>query len=306
MSYSNENLRETHIVGPRTREQIVSPHLCQAMNAAHILLVGISYALPPFRFVRMHSSISQILFCIEGTGHVLVNGEWRACGPGSVYITPAGALHAYHAVDEHVPWKIGWITYDDHVPESRAQSLEHPVIDLLQPSLVQTETSELALALEGLYHESMGQVDTATMQLWVQLLQTYALRVRGQQSSDLRLQRLWRLIDTNIAYAWTCNEMADYAGMSSEHLRRLCQQQTGHSPMRHVMQMRMQRAMALLSSDNYPVTFVAERVGYDNPFAFSTAFKRYAGISPSEYRAHVRAQGSSSRLTDKTGQAGGG
>jgi len=46
----------------------------------------------------------------------------------------------------------------------------------------------------------------------------------------------------------------------------------------------MRQAMALLASDFCTIEIVAQKVGYDNPFAFSTAFKRYQGISPSEYR----------------------
>jgi len=48
--------------------------------------------------------------------------------------------------------------------------------------------------------------------------------------------------------------------------------------------------MALLASESYTIETVAQQVGYDSPFAFSAAFKRHQGVSPSEYRqkAHGR------------------
>ena len=54
--------------------------------------------------------------------------------------------------------------------------------------------------------------------------------------------------------------------------------------MSHVTALRMRQAMALLASKSYTVETVAQQVGYENPFAFSAAFKRHQGISPSEYR----------------------
>ncbi len=60
--------------------------------------------------------------------------------------------------------------------------------------------------------------------------------------------------------------------------------------MNHVTALRMRQAMALLASESYTIETVAQQVGYDSPFAFSAAFKRHQGVSPSEYRqkAHGR------------------
>ena len=44
------------------------------------------------------------------------------------------------------------------------------------------------------------------------------------------------------------------------------------------------RAAALLASESYTVDAVSRLVGYDSPYAFSAAFKRHMGISPSEYQ----------------------
>ena len=46
----------------------------------------------------------------------------------------------------------------------------------------------------------------------------------------------------------------------------------------------MERAAALLMFSGTAVAAVATQVGYDNAFAFSTAFKRVWGMSPATYR----------------------
>ena len=88
----------------------------------------------------------------------------------------------------------------------------------------------------------------------------------------------------NLAHPWTLAQLADSAAMSAEHLRRLCRRQTGRGPMHQVTFLRMRRAATLLESTRHKVRAIARTVGYDNPFAFSTAFKRHLGASPAAYR----------------------
>jgi AraC-like DNA-binding protein len=44
-------------------------------------------------------------------------------------------------------------------------------------------------------------------------------------------------------------------------------------------------AASLLQDRSLKLQSVAEAVGYQDPFAFSRAFKRWSGASPSAYRA---------------------
>jgi transcriptional regulator GlxA family with amidase domain len=125
------------------------------------------------------------------------------------------------------------------------------------------------------------------MQLWAQLIHSYAQRIlSGQAGNELRLQHIWDAVNADIAYPWSNAILAERAGTSPEHLRRLCQQHLGCSPMKHVTMLRMRHAATLLAHDAYNVEAVARRVGYDNPYAFSTAFKRSMGVPPSLYRHH--------------------
>jgi transcriptional regulator GlxA family with amidase domain len=46
----------------------------------------------------------------------------------------------------------------------------------------------------------------------------------------------------------------------------------------------MQRAAHLLRSTPMSITQIASLVGYENAFAFSTAFKRFFALNPSTFR----------------------
>ncbi|MBO0780416.1 MAG: AraC family transcriptional regulator [Ktedonobacteraceae bacterium] len=276
MSDIQTDLCETHVIGEYTNEHIVSQQACQAFAFYRLQLAGISIARPPFCFVRKQPRMSQLIVCLDGWGYVLVDGAWERCTPGMAYATPAGHLHAYHASDE-VVWKICWVMYDE-------AAHGQPVIAVDRPTLLPAEPQELAVAIDGLYREYIGLSEQLVMQQWVQLVHIHAQRIVGPVRMERRLQRLWEVVNADITFPWTNRQLAAVIGISSEQLRRLCQQYLGRSPMKHVTMLRMRRAMMLLASDYYTVEAVAQRTGYENSFAFSTAFKRHTGISPSQYR----------------------
>jgi AraC-like DNA-binding protein len=58
----------------------------------------------------------------------------------------------------------------------------------------------------------------------------------------------------------------------------------GRSPIRYLTEWRMHLAEDLLATTDAGVGTVARRVGYDSEEAFSRAFKRQHGLSPSHWR----------------------
>jgi transcriptional regulator GlxA family with amidase domain len=99
-----------------------------------------------------------------------------------------------------------------------------------------------------------------------------------------RLWKLWETVGGRLQEPWTLDALAAVSHMSGEHLRRLCQQELGRSPVQHLAFMRIQRAKELLETSDEKMESVAQGVGYENGLAFSRAFKRIVGMSPSEYR----------------------
>ena len=273
----NMDLCETHIVSVQSREWLISSALCPSLEAHGILLAGLTDAASGFRFVRSAPRLSQLLVCTAGYGWVWVDSQWVRCEAGMAYLTPPNILHAYQAAVD-TRWEICWV-----------QSAEIWLSPFDAPRLLSVETGPLAAALAGLRREVMAAADSALLPPWAFLVAAYARRIVRPEQGDMRLRRLWEEVGADLGRSWTVEVLANSVGVSGEHLRRLCQRHVGRSPMSHVVSLRMRQAMALLAADFCTIETVAQKVGYDNPFAFSTAFKRHQGISPSEYRlkAHV-------------------
>jgi AraC-like DNA-binding protein len=104
--------------------------------------------------------------------------------------------------------------------------------------------------------------------------------LRGME--DQRLAAAIRRIYQNPERHWTMEMLAREAGMSRtaffDRFRRI----VGTTPLEHLTTWRMAIAKNLLLQ-NRRIGEVASRVGYRSISSFSTAFRRYAGVSPTQF-----------------------
>jgi AraC-like DNA-binding protein len=84
---------------------------------------------------------------------------------------------------------------------------------------------------------------------------------------------------------WTVADLAAESAVSRSLLDRRFREVLGLSPICYVNGWRMRVAQDLLANTEFTVAAIARRVGYDSEEAFSRAFKRAHGRSPSMWRA---------------------
>ena len=281
MSQIKQDLREMQVIGHRTRECIVPATACPTLGLYGITSTGLSEARDGFEWVRPCPSISVVLACVAGHGRVLVDGRWQTCGEGSIYLAPPDVLHAYHTI-EGSRWDLCWVIYE----QPRDQT---PVVGTPAPALMRFDPWPLHGIIQGLYREFVGAGDPIVMHHWAELLHFQVKRMTQPWHRQHRLWRLWEAVDADLARPWTVRELATVACMSGEYLRTLCHRHLGRTPGQHVAYLRMQRAAALLKTTDWTIEAIAHTVGYNNPFAFSTAFRRWMHLPPSAYRSRVDA-----------------
>lgn len=293
-------IREKHIspreaeiskIGNHTREQIVDPDLFAPLARRYgIQLCGTSDAFAPFCFVRHHPTTWHILVTIAGAGEVwdTTTGQWQPCRTGYVYVTPPDIPHGYRSASANNVWQVAWA----HIsPKAVSMSAT-------QTALFRAEVEPFAASIRGLHNETIQSVagDALISESWVALVRAYALRFcalavsheNGVPKGDPRLVHVFAAAAADLAHPWTLDSLARLANLSSEHLRRLCRAEGMESPLRRVTELRLRHAASLLASGFYTVEHAASRVGYSNPFAFSTAFKRFFGQSPSSFQARAK------------------
>jgi AraC-like DNA-binding protein len=102
---------------------------------------------------------------------------------------------------------------------------------------------------------------------------------------DPMLAPAMKAIHTAAERKWTVDDLAKEAAVSRSSLDERFRSVLGLSPIRYVNEWRMRVAQDLLATTEVTVAAIARRVGYDSEEAFSRAFKRAHGQSPSLWRA---------------------
>jgi len=101
--------------------------------------------------------------------------------------------------------------------------------------------------------------------------------------ADARLAAAMRHIHGDPARSWTVAQLAKKAAISRSVFFDRFTRTVGLPPMEYLLAWRMVVAKNLLRHEDLGLAEVAERVGYASASAFSTAFSRHVGQSPSRY-----------------------
>jgi AraC-like DNA-binding protein len=102
--------------------------------------------------------------------------------------------------------------------------------------------------------------------------------------ADQRIGRALRIMHSDTKRPWTLVALAREVGMSRSAFASRFLQLVGVPPIEYLANWRMTLAKsALASSSDVPMADIAEITGYQSVSAFSTAFKRETGVSPSLY-----------------------
>jgi AraC-like DNA-binding protein len=101
--------------------------------------------------------------------------------------------------------------------------------------------------------------------------------------ADPKIGRALRIMHADTKRPWTLVALAREVGMSRSALASRFTQIVGIPPIEYLANWRLTLAKNALASADLPMVEIAEMAGYQSVSAFSTAFKRETGLSPTLY-----------------------
>jgi AraC family transcriptional regulator len=99
-------------------------------------------------------------------------------------------------------------------------------------------------------------------------------------------KRVMEFIEEHLAEDVSLAVLAELADLSLFHFARAFTQSFGVPPHRYHMARRMDRARSLLQQPVLSVTEIGIQIGFRETSSFTRAFRRFAGLTPTEYRRH--------------------
>jgi len=279
----------------------------------------------PLFAAMMHPGAQRlILFHVVASGRCFVScadGERYWANAGEVIVLPYGDVFLMGGVEPVEPVSImsvvpppPWtempiVRYGEGGPRTDVvcgclyskDLLFDPALKAFPPVFVVRPTAgparawfdaSVAYALEASSGQGRGLPSTKLPELLI--IEVLRLHLANAPAADrgwfaaLRdpvLAPAMKAIHTAPERKWTVADLATEAAASRSLLDGRFREVLGLSPIRYVKEWRMRIAQDLLATTDVIIASVARRVGYDSEEAFSRAFKRAYGRSPSLWRA---------------------
>ena len=135
------------------------------------------------------------------------------------------------------------------------------------------------------YAEALSLV---LMQELVRLERTTSASVRSVRGGlpVWRQKHVAEFIEEHLAEEISLAVLAELADLSLYHFARAFTQSFGVPPHRYHMARRMDRARSLLEMPALSVTQIGIQIGFRETSSFTRAFRRFTGLTPTEYRRH--------------------
>lgn len=148
---------------------------------------------------------------------------------------------------------------------------------------------EEAYTLSDIY---IREADSCNMpeQLWdlyIRMIVDFAERVRDSQkdtSISDTIQVSIEYILNHLHYDTTLKEIADHAGLSETYFSALFRKETGETVSEFIQKSRVKEAQSLLQYSDYSLMEISEYLGFCSQSHFSKTFRRFAGMTPGQYR----------------------
>lgn len=219
----------------------------------------------------------------------------------SAFIVPSHVAHEDEAVTSIFdtlalypsPALLDTVSEDEGIPAAKVAKLFGRPREFRRSAWLDQLTHEYVFARVLSRRESAKTLAFFERQILVEVFASGIGREKAREPSSLPSTetvtgRAVRYIEANLFSDLELATVAGRAFASPSTLLRHFHRDTGHTPHAYVQARRLEEARRLVEAGRVPIGDVAMLVGYENFAAFSTAFKRHFGASPSSFRLRTR------------------
>ena len=248
----------------------------------------------------------EIIYVFEGSQETLIENEGYVINSGDIMLIPPGLEHINRSISFY-PMTYFCAHFDIDEPSLRIEMLKNC-------ELIYTPTSPFYQRLRGVLEKwfklfTISDIEFIKYKLQIQLILFELLEVFvdivsvSQKNKNLTNESMTitkyakeiaeaikssfrRCYDENetIASPIHIQPIIASLGLSPNYGLEIFQRVYHMSPRKYLSDLKLQQAKMLIQQPNISLTDISNRLGYKNQSHFSRQFKRWTGISPSEFR----------------------
>jgi AraC family transcriptional regulator len=258
-----------------------------------------------FSFELVHLPKAELEYCVKGnSGYLAIHdivrsdGETRVNGEDYSCIRDLRDKLTFLPIGSTVE---GWSRYKTKISSVFAVHFVAPTTDAatnishLPPRLffedrnLKATLEKLRGILEGSAIDDTAYAETLGLLLLCELKHASSAKhpttgqVRGGLTG-LQLRRIQDFVDAKISNEISITDLSAVVGLSQFHFIRAFKESVGLSPYQYVLLQRIHRARGQLTNRDHSIADVARAVGFRDGSQLTRAFRKFLGITPTEFR----------------------
>lgn len=224
-------------------------------------------------------------YTIDGSGCFEADGEKNLLSKGKAFLARVpSATRYYYSLDIAGSWEFVYCCFSGGFAEQFYDDITAKyghIYDIDE----QSKIVRTILSLSRLHLSTVQSVQGAKIafEILTTLIDSKTtIDANSEVSSVLVMAR--EIVRENLSIEMNVSTLADYCGISREHLSRLFKNHLDISPRQYIEKEKILQACELLKTTNYSCKVIASMCGFGSSSHFGRVFKRITAVSPRRYR----------------------
>ena len=262
----------------------------------HLLQLGWEKCKPKYTYTE-YRDMYLIHFIRSGSGTFTIDKKVYPQQKGSIILTRPNQITLFSA-DKEDPWEYYWFAFSGTFAEDliertffRDQGFEYHLDDDSLCTLIVESAVELEKAEN---QEIYGLIVLFRLLDWLisrsKHTDAHAGAKPGERSYNAYTHKAQEYIHLNYNKHIQTGDIARALNIDRTYFYRIFKADTGLSPEEYLINFRIQKAKQFLSETQFPVSTVAQYIGYSYA-SFYSIFCKKVHTTPSQYRLYAQERG---------------
>lgn len=235
-----------------------------------------------------------LIYCVEGSGYYVLDGERQEVEANQYFILPAGKPHEYGA-HENGEWTIYWVHFRGAHAPIYAEGAQTPQkinvsltsriserINIFEEILTTLHFGENIIDFR--YVSSLLHYFLASMRFLGQYRRGKSDKWKEEVLNRNIVEAAIHFMEENIEHHISVDDVLRFVGYSQSHFSMMFKKETGHSPLAYFNRLKVDYACKILRETDLKINQICYKIGFGDPLYFSRLFCKVKGMSPSQYR----------------------
>lgn len=243
--------------------------------------VGESFCDETFYFKRQCYECHSLEYIISGTGILHINGKTYEPKADDVFFLSKDSSHEYYCTKDN-PWHKIYISFEGDLADTF-------VNDYLTKNKYVYENTGLSDVFRRIYGISVNEAYDYRQRNDLMLPELMKVFLSIKKSSSLKplslAEKIKSILDMNLQRKFTINDLSNELSYTNNHLINTFQDEYGETPYQYLTRRRIELAKEYLKTSSMSISEIAEKLCYTDAQYFSTCFKKFTKMTPTQYRA---------------------